>query len=240
MDKTFTTPYGTFTLNQDSNIKIVSVFERGTNIPGAMVEELRPHIKKDSVVLDVGAHVGTMTVPFANMAQTVYAFEPMAENVEYLKRNIEQNHVANVEVFSVALGAKEGTVGMDIRGGNISSATIEGHGNIPVKTLDSYHFKRVDFIKIDVEGYEPEVLAGAQELINTQKPIVFFEVNLPELRKHGKNPLKKIEKMLSGYVFYHNNKKVSRLWRLALHLEPKFFFFNRGGITFDILALPKM
>jgi hypothetical protein len=108
-----------------------------------------------------------------------------------------------------------------------------------VKTLDSYNFDKVDFIKIDVEGYEPEVLEGAKQLINRHRPIIFFEVNLPELRKHGRQSLSRLENALRGYDFYYQGRKISKLWHIAIRLEPKFFLFNRGGIEFDILALPK-
>lgn len=169
----------------------------------------------------------------------VDAFEPTPETANYLHRNIVQNEVsANVVEHAVALGNREQKVHM---GGPLTdpgSFQVQEGGDISMQTLDSFNFLRVDLIKIDVEGYEPEVLEGARTLIREKQPIIFFELNLPVLRKHGKGPLKRIEESLKGYTFYVDNKKVSRLWQEALKREPKFFLFNKGGIVFDVLALP--
>lgn len=239
MDKTFTNGYGSFTFNIETNAKIASLFERGSQHITEDIVILEKYITKDSVVVDIGAHIGTMTIPMARLASVVYAFEPMEENIKYLKQNIAQNNIVNAVVHETAVGSRMGTVGMMHRNpSHTGGDTVEGEGNIPMVTLDSLGLSRIDLIKIDVEGYEPEVLEGAAAVIKSQAPIIFFEINLPELRRHGRSPLQRISKSLKGYSFYYEGEKILSLAALALRLEPKYFLCNLGsGIVFNVLAV---
>jgi len=125
------------------------------------------------------------------------------------------------------------------RSASNAGAYTVGEGNdIEIKTLDSL-IQKADVIKIDIEGSEPDALEGAQTLIKHSNPIIFFEVNLPELRKHGKQPLRRITRALKNYSFYVSGRRVPYLWMAALILEPKFFLINKGGIVFNVLAKPK-
>jgi len=77
MDKTFSNEYGDFTFNTQTNAKVASLFDRGSGHLKEDIGILEKYLTKESVVLDVGAHVGTMAVPMARLAHTVHAFEPM-------------------------------------------------------------------------------------------------------------------------------------------------------------------
>jgi FkbM family methyltransferase len=241
MDKTFRNEYGQFTFNVDSNPRMASVFEREGHNQRDAIEIIRKHVKPGHTVLDIGAHIGSMTIPLAQMAEFGYvcAFEPFHESASYLRRNIADNQITNVRVYEVALGAKRGRISMS-GGKNAASFDVTEGGDIPMETLDTMRFERpIDFIKMDVEGLEPEVLEGGRALLRLQRPIVFFEVNLPQLRKHGTAPLQRLEKALPGYKFFVDGKHYKNLWRAALAIEPKYFLIGRGsGTTFDVLALP--
>jgi hypothetical protein len=82
-------------------------------------------------------------------------------------------------MHQIALGRTESVVEMNIVQGNTGHSHINqqsiGKGTIPLKTLDSFGLLNVDMIKIDVEGFEGEILAGAIETIKKNKPILVIE-----------------------------------------------------------------
>ena len=82
-------------------------------------------------------------------------------------------------MYPVALGRAESFINMNIVQGNTGHSHIDptslGNGTIPLKTLDSYNFKNIDMIKIDVEGFEEEILAGGLQTIKNNKPILVIE-----------------------------------------------------------------
>ena len=129
-------------------------------------------IRLGDTVVDCGANHGFSTVLFgrwAGTAGTVVAFEPLPHNVGILRRNLEINRIANVKLRNVAIGEEDGIVeitthsnGTILKGGVSLGATTQ----VPVRRLDDeMSGLKVDFIKIDVEGYELKVLRGARRLL---------------------------------------------------------------------------
>jgi len=235
MDTTLTNDFGTFTLDVQGDRKVFSVMQRHEYMDE--LSELLKLIAPSDVVVDIGAHIGSLTIPLARRASVVHAFEPSPTTFQYLKKNIAQNNV-NVVAYEVALGAQNTEVAITERDGTsrASNTIVEGTG-VQMRTLDSYHLAPT-LIKIDVEGYEPEVLQGAQETIRTHRPAVHFEVNLLELRRHTRFPLFRITQLLPNYWLYVDGKRIYSLWLTSFLIQPKFFLFNRGGTTFNVLALP--
>lgn len=237
-DRSFKTPYGVFTLNVETDGKMISSFEKEGFHQKGDIETLLEKITNDSIVLDVGAHVGTMTIPFSKRAKKVYAFEPVSTNIAYLKKNLTDNNVNNVEVIEMALGGHSGRINMVPNDAhNAGSYKVSAGDMVEMQTLDSFNLKP-DLIKIDVEGFEPDVLEGAIQTIATYKPTIFFEFFMPDLRQH-KNSLKRIEKVLKGYSFFCNGKRYSSLWLVSLLNEPKSFILRKGGLVRNILAIPR-
>ena len=128
------------------------------------------------ICIDIGANVGLWACDLVNEFQTVIAFEPVAEFRECFKKNVKG---LNYIIESVALGRTETLIEMNIVQGNTGHSHINpssiGKGTIPLKTLDSYNYENVDMIKIDVEGYEEEILAGAMNTILKNKPVIVVE-----------------------------------------------------------------
>lgn len=142
---------------------------------------LRRLVRPGQSVADVGANIGYYGLLFAQAvgpSGRVACIEPEPDNVAELRRNVEGNRLANVEVVPVAVGASTGTV--SLRGG-INGAVVEdglGEVQVPLRTLDELLGDRpVDFIKIDVEGYEGHVLEGAARLLEEQRPALFVEIH---------------------------------------------------------------
>ncbi len=154
-------------------------------------------IQENDTVIDAGANMGLFSVFAAHEHPnaTILAFEPTPETFGFLRENAK--FYPNIKVFNFALGDKEEKSSLVIEGvsgaNHIRNARPEEYGHeeggipIEIKTIDGLN-TRVDFLKIDTEGYEANILNGAAETIKKYKPIIAMahhhpedETGLPEL-----------------------------------------------------------
>ena len=138
---------------------------------------LRSIIKKGMVVIDIGANVGDYSILFARWGAKVTAFEPTYIWSTLYKRT--RNY--DICCLNIALGEKDGRIAIYEDGG-LSSASRKYapkgiRRDIDLRRLDTIWKGLVDFIKIDVEGMELEVLRGARKTIERYRPIIFCEIN---------------------------------------------------------------
>lgn len=140
-----------------------------------VLDEIRRRVA-GGVIVDAGAMVGNHTAYLAEfVAHTaIHAFEPWPANLQLLRANVER--YPGVTVHPVALSDAEGWVAMSAPAGNQGHAAI-GTGDVlvPTVTLDSLYLRDVALIKIDVEGHEPQVLAGARATIARWHPLIVIE-----------------------------------------------------------------
>lgn len=142
-----------------------------------------------AVVLDIGAYWGTHTLPLALWAGEVHSFEPNDVSMKALAHNIAANELKNVILHPVGLGAKDGVVDYfdSLGGGDIQGSFNSDFGakqrnkkQFRVVVGDDYLREKgvgvVHLIKMDVEGYEGEVLRGLQNTLKTSRPIVVVEL----------------------------------------------------------------
>jgi FkbM family methyltransferase len=133
-----------------------------------------------TVAVDVGANIGYYLLLMARIigpSGRIVCFEPDAGNLRELRRNVISNRLANAEVIAAAVGAADGVV--SLRPG-INAEVVEhaaGDNEVPMVCLDSALAGRVDFLKIDVEGYEANVLAGARRVLREERPTLFLELH---------------------------------------------------------------
>ena len=133
-------------------------------------------IKPGATVVDVGAHIGYYTRYFSKLAGArgrVIAIEPHPENQAVLRHNMKD--CRNVELLAFAAAARESMVPLYVSAGSSNHSLMPGYGQtqgvLPTATrclddvLAERNIKSVDFIKIDVEGAEPLVLAGLKATI---------------------------------------------------------------------------
>jgi FkbM family methyltransferase len=132
-------------------------------------------------VVDVGANIGYYLLMIEKGIGTsgkVICIEPSSENLPELQLNIDINHFKNVELHKVAIGATVGTVGL--QSGINSGVTDLGHGAYQVPLLPLTQVVgdlHINFLKIDVEGYEGQVLDGAWEIVVRDRPTIFLEMH---------------------------------------------------------------
>jgi FkbM family methyltransferase len=141
---------------------------------------LKPYIKKNSLIIDAGANIGTHTLFFAAHAKKVLAFEPQRLPFQLLNGNLSLNRLTNVQTFQNALGSKKEILHIPFlspeKETNFGANRLSAAGEeIAVLTIDSLELPRCDLIKIDVEGFELKVLKGAQATIKKFHPILFVE-----------------------------------------------------------------
>ena len=127
------------------------------------------HVKQWRNAIDVGANVGEWTRPLAEKFQQVICFEPNPNFRECFNKNITES---NVTLWPYGLSDKEHTAQQDFN----STVLKEGEGDIECRTLDSFNLTNVDYIKIDVDGFEVPVLQGAQETIRKNNPVINIEM----------------------------------------------------------------
>ena len=157
------------------------------------------HFSTADVFVDIGAHIGYFTCLARSHKLRVVSVEPHPNNLKYLYSNILQNGWEDVEVLPIGLSSKPGLASL-YGGGTGASFLPRWSGNsevwketVPVSTLDSVLGSRFSgkklVIKIDVEGHEYDVLAGAAQTLDLRpSPVWMVEICLTEHHPDGMNP----------------------------------------------------
>jgi FkbM family methyltransferase len=161
---------------------------------------VRSRVAAGDVAIDVGGHIGFFAMQMAAMvgpSGRVYAFEPLDANANLFERSIAENGFEDRVSFQrAAVGAAPGVASLTYPVETLNSGgaylLAEGaaplHGNqrkdVPVVALDSLDLRRpVSFIKMDVEGAEPQVLRGATRLLTEDKPMILSELHPAQLQR---------------------------------------------------------
>jgi len=148
-------------------------------------------VKPGSVVFDIGAHVGFYTLLASILVGEdgkVFAFEPSPRNLNFLNRHIELNGRRNITVMPVAIWSKAG-VSYFQEGPTSATGSILSQGTIEVRTVQldqavaDAELPSPDFLKIDVEGGELEVLRGACRVLSDARPTIFLATHGPEVHR---------------------------------------------------------
>jgi FkbM family methyltransferase len=141
------------------------------------------------VFIDVGANIGTFAIPAAKrvgLSGCVIAIEPSPEVFEVLRKNVALNNAGNVQLICAAAGASDGDTefypapvdhfGMGSRAPQFNAAPITIHSVTLDAVVRELNLPSIDLIKIDVEGFELEVLKGAVGLLDGEMPpVIVFE-----------------------------------------------------------------
>jgi FkbM family methyltransferase len=133
--------------------------------------------KQRRVAVDVGGHVGLWSMQLVKLFGRVHAFEPVAAHQECFVKNVIEHGVGDPILHEYALGEQEGQIAISTEQGSSGNSHINAKvpGSIPMKTLDSLALDEVDFMKLDTEGYEENILRGAIETIKRCRPVIIVE-----------------------------------------------------------------
>jgi len=162
------------------------------------LDVVEPLLSKDDVVFDVGTNIGTIANWFSNRTKHVHGFEPHPDNLRMTQDQIVLRQTKNITLSQLALGSEPGSLQLHVKsfhghhslGDTDASPTVEKI-DVQVDTVDRYcktnAIDRIDFLKIDVEGFEEDVLKGATGMLAEGKVgLVLFELRQSILASLGK------------------------------------------------------
>lgn len=145
-------------------------------------EICKKYIPENAVICDIGANIGNHSIFFKEFThpKRIYAFEPVKHTYGILKRNLQLNHCKGIiEAYNIGLGSKESRADVfrpSKKNSGSNQLKVSGNGEVQVRTLDSFCFDNIDFMKIDVEGFEYDVLLGGDETLKRCSPVILIEI----------------------------------------------------------------
>lgn len=157
------------------------------------------HCDRRRTMIDCGAHIGLWSYNFAHWFRNIAAFEPVEAHRECWIKNVAPGP-ANMCLYVEALGDREDMVTIRVNPVSSGDSWVKGKGTVPMKTLDSFGFEDVDFIKVDAEGYEEFILRGAEFTLVHWKPVVCVEQKRDMAVKFGLKPMGAVQYLIGlGY-----------------------------------------
>ena len=153
---------------------------------------LMPYIGEGSVVVDVGANLGFMTGLFSRLCKSsgrVHSFEPSPTTFFKLQEVVEANGLSNVTLHNAGCGSTRSEMELHLtqssgnstlRGEAAAQQGLKATQRVRIEVLDDYlsaQIERLDFVKIDTEGFENEVLQGCRRLLQQFHPVVYIELS---------------------------------------------------------------
>lgn len=170
----------------------LNISDKGVSRELAMVDireklltgTLQGELKEGDCVLDIGANIGYYALMEARLVGSkgkVYAVEPVPHNIQLLQESVKLNNYNNIETFQQAIGQDDGTLSLYISDhpnwcSVYPSGKVMGQIDVVVNSLDSFlkNKRRPDIIRMDVEGYEYEIVNGMRSLLESRVPLRLF------------------------------------------------------------------
>ncbi len=167
----------------NDDTRVTGLVENDSNMYNPAYEEKYRTVIIDSLpnkrtFVDVGANVGLWSLPMTQHFNKIISYEPSKQNIECLKLNVP----AGIELREKAVADFQGEAEFHQAGKNCGDGKLVRDGKhvsykVAVVKLDEEDLTDVDFVKIDTQGWELEVLRGMKNLIIEQQPWVMFEIN---------------------------------------------------------------
>jgi len=152
------------------------------------VSVMRYFLPQTKTLIDVGGNIGLYCWIAAKESDAqIYVFEPQADCIKFLKKTVELNNWEDrVSIHHLALGDKQGIANLHLSGtGSTLDNDFNDNANLPIETvavdtldhqMELLGYPKVDFLKIDVEGFEQMVLNGSTQVLLQDRPILFIEI----------------------------------------------------------------
>lgn len=168
-------------MSTEDDISLKSAYTQGNNsvenYQKDQLDESLKYIQNFRTAIDIGAHIGIMSFNMSKKFTKIHAFEIQTDVYNCLAQNLKNKDISNVDHYNVGIGNKEENVDLNFEKKKTFSTHVKpsSTGKYQIKTLDSFNFVDVDFIKIDAEGYEPLIALGGINTIKKCKPAILFE-----------------------------------------------------------------
>lgn len=160
-------------------------------------------INDDDVIIDIGAHIGLFALFASQFCKSgkIYCFEPVKENFDLLKSNVEINHIQNIIMINAAVSAEDGIVSVYLNEDDAGhSMHINGTKKIEVKSVslrsifNTNDFEKCDFLKIDCEGEEYNIINSLPKDYFDKIAKITLEYHFADVKPHLlENLTKKLE-----------------------------------------------
>ncbi|OON97920.1 MAG: hypothetical protein ATN32_05145 [Candidatus Epulonipiscium fishelsonii] len=215
------------------------------------LKEVHKYVKDNLVIYDIGANIGNHSIYFSKYykAKKIYSFEPDPITFKLLKKNIAINSISNIALYNIGLGDKNcnAEILRDTPNQMCLNMTKENVlGEIKIKKLDDLNIPLPQFIKIDVEGNEINVLKGMEKTLKKSKPLIWIETwdkNFNELdtllKKLGFEIIDRLNH--ENYIYYPTKNMKFHLKICALKTALYMALYNYKKITIktikDILSI---
>lgn len=151
------------------------------------IQFISENLPQNGVFIDIGCNIGAISIPLAKKRKDlkIYSIEGSQRVFDYFVKNIALNKLTNITPIKAALSDKDGMemtfYSPDVKFGKGSFSKNFVSNSEPLKTstlsslVKQYNISQIDFVKIDVEGYESKVFAGGLDDIVNHSPIILFE-----------------------------------------------------------------
>jgi len=176
------------------------------------LDRISPLVNETDIVFDIGANVGVICNWFAHRCKIVHAFEPHPDNIDTINTQIKLRNMQNITLHPCAVGKENTTMKLHVKGfhghhslGDVDNSPTINQIDVQVKRLDDIvselEIKHINFLKIDVEGFEEDVLLGANSLLaSKQIDYVLFELQETILHSINRNPRQVLQPLFdAGY-----------------------------------------
>lgn len=196
-------------LNPENGYLDAYIYAHGLYEPH-IVRELINNINEGDTCIDIGANIGHHAIIMAQIVGVngkINAYEPIPFIRTQMEESIALNNLKNVTIIPEALSNKEGELILNVNVGNVAGSSFvnKEDGNqglsINTRTLDSYNYSKISFIKLDVEGFEYSVLQGAEKTISSLHPVVLFEYSPTYYKKNSATDSKDILLFFKKYNY---------------------------------------
>lgn len=173
---------------------------------------LDEYLTPESVYCDVGSWIGPTAIYASRNCKKVYCFEPDIFAYKYLLQNIKLNRLQNVQTFNLAIASNDGTVKMASHGGNLGDSmtsmvnidpendSFMANGSTWKTWINRYNNPNINFLKMDIEGGEFELVIEMKDYLMDQKPI--FHLSTHSLYLPEKERKIKMQKLINSLQFY--------------------------------------
>jgi FkbM family methyltransferase len=187
-----------------------------------IVSAIERYARPGYTVVDIGANTGMHALPFAKKVGQdgrVYAFEPTDYAFSRLRENMSLNPHLQVDAFKVALSDENiDSLKIDYRSSWRTDGVVEKHSSVvAVRVFDQWMSefggRRIDILKIDVDGNEFPILNGAKRTLEMDRPLIFIEIGPWHFQSAERNPLTLLSGI--GYRFW-DAKSMTETSRTAL------------------------